>query len=193
MADSSVRLAGAVNVAASVSAANVALTASGGNLTLGSGVTVTGAGGVTLATSAHFVNNAGASALSSGSGRWLVYSSSPVSDTTSGLTPDFYQYTAGIGATPAADGDGLLYALAPTLGVSLSGRGDEQVKAIGVGELVWFWARFGGPDLGISEHRSFSESTTFFDRAYHAKCQSIRRIGTDGYGQPRPNRSAKHL
>jgi hypothetical protein len=112
---------GAVNVAASVSASNVALTASGGNLTLGSGVTVNGTNGVTLATSAHFVNNAGASALNGGSGRWLVYSSSPVGDTTGGLTPDFYQYAANIGAFPAASGNGLLYALAPTLGVSLSG------------------------------------------------------------------------
>jgi filamentous hemagglutinin family protein len=112
---------GAVNVAANVSAANVALTASGGNLTLGSGVTVSGASGLTLATSAHFVNNAGASALNGGSGRWLVYSSSPAGDTTGGLTPDFYQYAAAIGATPATSGNAFLYGLAPTLGVSLSG------------------------------------------------------------------------
>ncbi len=36
-----------------------------------------------------------------------------------GLTPDFYQYNAPAGATPAAAGNGLLYSIAPTINVTL--------------------------------------------------------------------------
>ncbi len=109
-----------MSVNANVSASNVLMSA-GGNLTLASGVTVAGASGVTLQTTGSFINNAGASALSAGTGHWLVYSMDPSADTTGGLTPDFFQYAAPAGTTPAASGNGLLYSLTPALSVALSG------------------------------------------------------------------------
>ncbi len=100
---------------------NVLLTAGTGNLVLASGTAIAGANGVTLETSANFINNAGAAALSGGTGNWLVYSTNPGADTTGGLTPNFLQYAAAAGATPAANGNGLLYSVAPSLSVALSG------------------------------------------------------------------------
>ena len=111
----------AVNVGASVSASSVALTAGGGALTLAAGTDIAAANGITLAAGGAFINNAGGAALSAGSGRWLVYSADPTNDTDGGLAPDFYQYAAAPGAAPAATGNGRLFALAPTLAVTLSG------------------------------------------------------------------------
>jgi hypothetical protein len=102
-----------------LSAATVALTA-GGDLVIGGGASITGVDGVTLASSARFINNGGANALNGGSTGCLVYSANPANDSVGGLAPDFYQYAAGVGVTPAAAGNGLLYALAPTLEVTLS-------------------------------------------------------------------------
>ena len=115
---------GGVNVNANVAAATVLVTAAG-NLTLGSGVTVAGANGVTLQTTGNFINNAGAGALSGGVGRWLVYSSDPSADTTGGLAPDFLQYAATSGTAPAAAGNGLLYSVTPALSVALSGTAEK--------------------------------------------------------------------
>ena len=115
---------GGVNVNANVAASNVLMTAAG-NLTLGSGVTVAGANGVTLQTAGNFINNARASALSGGTGRWLVYSSDPNADTTGGLAPDFLQYAATGGTTLAAAGNGLLYSVTPALSVTLSSTAEK--------------------------------------------------------------------
>ncbi len=116
---------GAVAVNANVSASNVLLSASSGNLTLASGAAIAGANGVTLETVGNFINNAGPTALSGGTGNWLVYSTNPAADTTGGLTPNFLQYAASAGATPAATGNGLLYSVAPSLSVALSGTVDK--------------------------------------------------------------------
>jgi filamentous hemagglutinin family protein len=111
---------GAITTNASVSAANVAMSAAG-NLALAPAGTIAGAAGVTLKTGGHFTNNAGASALSAGTGNWLVYSTDPSGDATGGLTPNFLQYAAGTNAAPAASGNGLLYSVAPSLSLALSG------------------------------------------------------------------------
>jgi hypothetical protein len=66
-------------------------------------------------------------------------------------------------------------------------RGDEQVKAAGVGELVGFGARLGGANLRIGQQCRSPESTTFFDRACHVFVPPIRRIGMDGDERPRPS------
>ncbi len=118
---------GGVNVNANVAASNVLMTA-GGNLTLGSGVTVAGGNGVTLQTTGNFINNAGAGALSGGTGRWLVYSSDPSADTTGGLASDFLQYAATGGTAPLAAGNGLLYSVTPALSVALSGTVDKTYE-----------------------------------------------------------------
>jgi len=109
-----------VNVNAPISGAGqVVMDAAGGNLTLAAGGTVNAQGGITLGTGANFVNNAGGSALSVGSGaNWLVYSTNPTLDTTGGLTPSFIQYDAAYGATAAASGSGLLYSVAPSVTVT---------------------------------------------------------------------------
>jgi filamentous hemagglutinin family protein len=70
-------------------------------------------------TATTFVNQRGADALASSGGAWRVYTANPANDTVGGLTPDFYQYNAPGGATPAAAGNGLFYSLAPTIGVTL--------------------------------------------------------------------------
>jgi filamentous hemagglutinin family protein len=105
----------AINVNAPISGAGrVVLTAQGatgsnGNITLASGGTVAGGAGVTLTAANAFINNAGANALSSASGKWLVYSASRAADVTGGLTPQFIQYNAAAGATPLGAGSGFLY------------------------------------------------------------------------------------
>ncbi len=97
----------------------VTMQAGAGNLTIAAGASVTGGAGVVLATKANFVNNAGSSAVSTGtSAPWLVYSTDPRRDTAGGLTPAYVQYNAPYGTTgttPAASGNGFLYSLAPTI------------------------------------------------------------------------------
>jgi len=111
---------GVIAANANVSAASILLSAAG-NLSIASGVSIAAGNGVTLQTSGQFINNAGANALSGGSGNWLVYSTNPANDTTGGLTPNFYQYNANWNAPPATSGNGLLYSIAPGLSVALSG------------------------------------------------------------------------
>jgi trimeric autotransporter adhesin len=109
----------AINVNSPINGAGaVVMQATNGNLTLAAGSTITGAAGVTLGTGANFVNNAGASAVSSGTARWLIYSTNPTLDTDGGLTPDFIQYAAPFEATPAQSvGNGFLYSVAPSITV----------------------------------------------------------------------------
>ncbi|RDS79487.1 filamentous hemagglutinin N-terminal domain-containing protein, partial [Dyella monticola] len=92
---------------------------SGGGITIASGASIQGGGGVTLVTATNFVNDAGGTAVSTGtSAPWLIYSTNPASDTTGGLTPNFIQYNATSSTTPVTTGNGLLYSVAPTLTVS---------------------------------------------------------------------------
>ena len=103
-----------------------------GNLIINAGSVMAG-GAVTLATQENFQNLTGASAITAGGGnRWLVYSTSPVTDTAGSLPDAFVQYAATFpantaitspltytGATAAATtGNGLLYSVSPTLTVT---------------------------------------------------------------------------
>ncbi len=94
-----------------------------GDLTLAQPVRVSGAAILTLASAANFINAAGASALSADTGRWLVWSADPASDTRGGLVYDFKQYNATFGSTTPAQpsGNGFLYTLAPAITPSLQG------------------------------------------------------------------------
>ncbi|MCX7185433.1 MAG: YDG domain-containing protein [Nitrosospira sp.] len=57
-----------------------------GDLTLAGSITASGSGNaIVLAAGGNFINNAGSSALTPGTGRWLVYSSNPATDTFGGL------------------------------------------------------------------------------------------------------------
>jgi hypothetical protein len=110
-----------INVNASVTGAGgVTMHAQGANLTIASGASIVGGTGVTLATGVNFVNNSGATAVSTGtSAPWLIYSSNPTLDTAGGLTPQFIQYNAPYATTPQVSGeDGFLYSLAPVLKIT---------------------------------------------------------------------------
>ena len=114
-----------VNVGGVLTGQRVLINGSNGvQFNAGSGAAATAASGdaIVIESGGYFRNLAGAGLFSvGGSARWLVYSADPGLDTTGGLVPDFKQYSAAIGATPAAGGNGLLYALVPTLTATLQG------------------------------------------------------------------------
>jgi len=111
-----------INVNAPISGAGGVVLKAGsggtGNILLAAAGTIAGGTGVTLTAASNFINNAGSAALSSASGKWLVYSSDPTLDTRGGLAPQFIQYAANAGASPLGAGNGFLYKLAPTLAVT---------------------------------------------------------------------------
>ena len=124
----SVSAGGSVTVSGAASGPTVSMSANGGNLTIGAAGSVSGTNGVTLGTTGNFINNRSANGVQASAGRWLVYSTSPTTDTLGGLAFDFIQYGAtypvdGVGATAPAQGsgNGLLYSLAPTLSFDLTG------------------------------------------------------------------------
>lgn len=109
-----------INAAVSSSKAGVTMNAANGNLTIATGASIAGASGVSLATTGNFINQAGAGAVTSSGGRWLIYSTNPTLDTDDGLAPNFIQYNAPGGTTPAvSSGNAFLYSVAPT--VTLTG------------------------------------------------------------------------
>ncbi|MFK3889920.1 YDG domain-containing protein, partial [Sphingomonas sp. NPDC079357] len=98
----------------------------GSDLTIASNASVVAAGGGTplnLTTGTKVINNAGASALSTPNGRWLLWSQSSASDSLGGLKLAFRQYGAVFGSTtPALDtGNGVLYNKSPSISVALTG------------------------------------------------------------------------
>ncbi|MCB2078432.1 MAG: filamentous hemagglutinin N-terminal domain-containing protein, partial [Novosphingobium sp.] len=73
---------------------------------------------ITLASGRNFINNAGSGALSTPSGRWLVYSTNPASDTIGSLSNGFRRFSCTYGGScPSfpASGNGFLYSYTPTL------------------------------------------------------------------------------
>ncbi|MCE5336366.1 MAG: CHAT domain-containing protein [Desulfobacteraceae bacterium] len=93
-------------------------------------------GNITLATTGPFVNNYGANALVANGGRWLVYSADPSLNTLNGLTPGFIQYNAAYSTTPLGSGSGLLYSLAPTITVSLTGSVTKEYDGTSAATLT---------------------------------------------------------
>ena len=72
-----------------------------------------------------FVNNAGANALATGAGRWLVYESSPANVTKGGLVPTMYQYGSVFGDavnTVNPVGSGFVYASGLAVNANFSGQ-----------------------------------------------------------------------
>jgi filamentous hemagglutinin family protein len=105
-----------------VSADSLSVRALGGNLTLNSIISTSGSGdAIVLTTSGNFINNTGAGALVTPSGRWLVYSTSPVSDVKGGLTAAFKQYNATYGSALLGTGNGFVHSVAPTISAGLTG------------------------------------------------------------------------
>jgi len=111
-----------------------------GNLTVSGAINATGGGdSIVLAAAADFVNSVGPGALNPGSGRWLVYSTSPAGSTENGLTgvagsalPRLYNRTFG-GNPPASitePGNHLIYSAQPALTVTP----DDKSKVYGVND-----------------------------------------------------------
>lgn len=92
--------------------------------------------GALLASSRHFINNAGSSGLQSSNGAWRVYSTTPASDTRGGLVADFKQYNATTASTVLGTGDGMLYSVAPTLTAGLTGSTSKTYDATTTASLV---------------------------------------------------------
>lgn len=112
---------GALSVQGRVSAGSGdVLLRSGGSLGLSSGSVLSGAR-IVLVDGSSFTNQAGAGALSATQG-WQIWSQNPTLDTLGGLAGSYKQYNASYGSsTVLGSGNGLLYTLAPKLGVSLVG------------------------------------------------------------------------
>ncbi|WP_262965172.1 filamentous hemagglutinin N-terminal domain-containing protein, partial [Methylobacter psychrophilus] len=120
-----------------VGANSVALHTTSGNLMLNKGISVNGAADITLASAANFINNVGASALTVGTGNWQVWSTAPASDTLGGLSSNFKQYNAIYGSSSVlGTGNGLLYALAPELTVTLTGTVARAYDSFAIATLT---------------------------------------------------------
>ena len=94
-----------------------------GDLTLNGVISVAGATGtpLVLATNGHFFNNVGAGALTTGGGRWLVYSADPMTGNKNGLIANFKQYNTAYGGGILGSGNGYIYAYAPIATPGLTG------------------------------------------------------------------------
>ena len=106
-----------------VNAASIFAQSATGNLTLSGVLSASGTGtAITLVSGSNFINNAGASALAAGNGRWLVYSTNPANDTIGGLSNDFRRFSCTYGGScpTLGTGNGLLYSYTPTITVTPS-------------------------------------------------------------------------
>jgi filamentous hemagglutinin family protein len=100
------------------SAANLSLMATSGALTLDSGasITATGAGNISLGATGAFVNNSTSTAVTTNTGRWLIYSATPGGDSFGGLASGataVWNTAEGAAVTPT--GDRYVFTYAPTL------------------------------------------------------------------------------
>ena len=117
----SIAASGAFSVDQNLIVPNALLLTAAGSLTIAStGALSSSSGNATLVTGSTFVNDAGAAAVSAPNGRWLIYSGDPLNDTVGGLVYGFKQYGATYGATAVAQatGNGVLYTVTPTVGLS---------------------------------------------------------------------------
>ena len=100
---------------------NVQTTAAAADITIGAAkvITATGAGTpLTFVAGRNFINNSGAGALATPSGRSLVYSTNPAADTVGGLSNSFRRFSCTYGGScPSmpSTGNGLLYRTTPTI------------------------------------------------------------------------------
>ncbi len=101
-----------------------ARTYAAGDIVLNSTVTTTGTGNsLIFVADGSFINNVDQNVLSTPNGRWLVYSTSPLSDIKNGLESDFKFYGRTYAAYPESSfasmsGNGFIYSYVPTLTVT---------------------------------------------------------------------------
>lgn len=124
---------GALSNSSTANTSKIVAQAGSGDVTLAATGSVAAAGtgdAVTLSAGRNFVNAAGPNALSTPSGRWLVYSTDALSDATGGLSNAFKQYNARYEGGAPTDvvqgaGNGFLYSKAPFINVALSGAASK--------------------------------------------------------------------
>ena len=123
---------GSLNINASITGSGSFTGLAGNTINLASAIKA--ASGITLS-GAAFVNSAGGGALGVNPGSsWTIYTPNASADTYDGLSADYIQYAAKApviatsiggtitsGTTPAGTGNGFLYAVTPSVTVSLSG------------------------------------------------------------------------
>lgn len=110
-----------------------------GNIVLDGGVSVTGAGNILLAAAQNFINNKGADALTTESGRWLAYSTDPRNDIRGNLVPQFKLYNATTNTdlpSATAGVKGFIYTLAPVITPRLTGTVEKQYDQTTVATLT---------------------------------------------------------
>ncbi|WP_445489499.1 beta strand repeat-containing protein [Rhodopseudomonas sp. RCAM05734] len=117
----SIAATGAFSIDQALTVPNSALIRAAGSLSIASTGTVSSStGNATLVAGTNFINSRGADAVSAANGRWLVYSVDPSNDNRGGLVYDFKQYAASYGVTAVAQatGNGVLYTVAPMIGLN---------------------------------------------------------------------------
>ncbi|TAK62426.1 filamentous hemagglutinin N-terminal domain-containing protein [Methylobacter sp.] len=93
----------------------------GNAMTLNAGITSTATGDALQLSGLSFTNNAGANALSTPNGRWLVWSANPANNTLGGLTANFTQYSATYDTTtPSGSSSSFLYSMPVVTSLSTS-------------------------------------------------------------------------
>ena len=116
-------------------AGNVRLISTSGDMTLNGAISATGAGSIVLAaTSGNFINNVGSHVLTTSTGTWTVYSSSPLLDTNNGLAPQFKVYNANLSSSlpvGTAGQSGYVYTVAPVVSAVLEvAPGDRGIEKV---------------------------------------------------------------
>lgn len=115
---------------------NSVLIKTGGVLTLSGNIQTSGNNNITLV-GTKFINTAGGSALTPGSGRYLIWADNPANDTRGGLSYNFKQYNATFGSTTVqGSGNGFLYTVAPVITASLTGTISKVYDATTVATLA---------------------------------------------------------
>ncbi|MCE2680890.1 MAG: YDG domain-containing protein, partial [Burkholderiales bacterium] len=114
-----IRSANALNLGTVSAAQDISVRTSSGDVTLNSQV-ASSTGDVKVVAAGNFINNVSdTQALVAGSGKnFRVYSSSPLDNQEGNLSYNFRQYNATEESTVLGTGNGFLYTLAPTLGLS---------------------------------------------------------------------------
>jgi len=111
--------------------------ATSGALTLNQTITANASGNDIVLSGNQFVNNVGASVLNIGSGKFLVWSGNPASDTRNGIVYNFKQYNATYGVTAVlGTGNGFLYTTAPVVSANLTGTVSKQYNGTTVATLA---------------------------------------------------------
>tara|TARA_R110002124_G_scaffold233406_1_gene398737 strand:- start:105391 stop:108630 length:3240 start_codon:yes stop_codon:yes gene_type:complete len=169
-----------------VTGTNVLIKANGttSDVTLNDTVTSTAAGNsLIVAAGQDFFNNYGADALDAGAGRFLVYSSSPLTGSRGAQSFDFKRYDTNYDSyTPAnvtESGDGFLYSIAPVITVTA----DDSTRDFNVSDPT-FTATYSGFIDGdtIDSINGVTNFTTSASLKSAGGAYSITPSGSLGYG-----------